>query len=89
VAGRKVTAEEVNQAITKAAGSARFKGILNINAEPLVSSDFIHNSASSTFDLAETKVMEGDFVRVVSWYDNEWGFSCRMHDTAAAIAKTI
>ena len=89
VAGRAVSVEEVNAAISKAAASDRFKGILCANDEALVSSDFIHNSASSTFDLAETKVMEGDFIRIVSWYDNEWGFSCRMHDTAAAMGKTL
>jgi len=89
VAGRPVSAEEVNEAIKKAAATPRFKGILAVNGEPLVSTDFIHNSASSVFDLSETTVMEGDFVRVVSWYDNEWGFSNRMHDTAVAMGKTI
>jgi len=89
VAGRPVTAEEVNEAIKKAAATPRFKGILAVNSEPLVSTDFIHNSASSVFDLSETTVMGSDFVRVVSWYDNEWGFSNRMHDTAVAMGKTI
>ncbi len=84
-----VTAEEINEAIIEASKSDRFKGILCVNTEALVSSDFIHNPASSTFDLKETKVMEGNFVRIVSWYDNEWGFSNRMLDTACAIAKTI
>ena len=84
-----VTAEEINKAIIEASKSDRFKGILCVNTEALVSSDFIHNPASSTFDLKETKVMEGNFVRIVSWYDNEWGFSNRMLDTACAIAKTI
>jgi glyceraldehyde 3-phosphate dehydrogenase len=89
VAKRKVTPEEVNEAVKKAAATPRFKGILETNGDTLVSSDFIHNPASSIFDLNETKVIEGDFVRVVSWYDNEWGFSNRMLDTAAAFAKTI
>ena len=84
-----VTAEEINEAIIEASKSDRFKGILCVNTEALVSSDFIHNPASSTFDLKETKVMEGNFVRIVSWYDTEWGFSNRMLDTACAIAKTI
>ncbi|HZT20481.1 MAG TPA: erythrose-4-phosphate dehydrogenase, partial [Dongiaceae bacterium] len=54
---------------------------------PLVSSDFNHNAASSTFDLRQTQVIEGRFVRVLSWYDNEWGFSNRMADTAVAVGK--
>ena len=84
-----VTAEEINNAIIEASKSDRYNGILCVNTDALVSSDFIHNPASSTFDLKETKVMEGNFVRIVSWYDNEWGFSNRMLDTAVAIAKTI
>lgn len=84
-----VTVEEINEAIKKEAATERYKGILCVNSEAKVSSDFIHDSASSTFDLNETKVMEGNFVRIVSWYDNEWGFSNRMLDTAIAIAKTI
>ncbi len=89
VVKKDVTAEEINNAIIEASKSDRYKGILCVNDEALVSSDFIHNSASSTFDLNETKVMEGNFVRIVSWYDNEWGFSNRMLDTAVAISKTI
>ena len=84
-----VTAEEINEAIIKESETERYKGILCTNKEALVSSDFIHNPASSTFDLKETKVMEGNFVRIVSWYDNEWGFSNRMLDTAVAIGKSI
>jgi glyceraldehyde 3-phosphate dehydrogenase len=89
VAKRPVTVEEVNDAMRKAAASPRFKGILAVNSEPLVSTDFIHDSHSSTFDLNETKVMEGTFVRVMSWYDNEWGYSNRLGDVAAVIAKTL
>ncbi len=85
---RSVTAEEVNAAI-KAAAEGELKGVLAVNDRPLVSVDFNHNPASSTFDLGETKVIDGTFVRVLSWYDNEWGFSNRMLDTAAAIAKLI
>ena len=85
---RPVTAEEVNAAM-EAAAAGPLKGILAINKLPLVSSDFNHCPVSSTFDVAQTKVIEGDFLRVMSWYDNEWGFSNRMLDTAAAMAKLI
>ena len=67
--------------------AGRLKGILDYTDEPLVSIDFNHNPASSTVDSLETAVLEGKLVRVVSWYDNEWGFSNRMVDTAGAIAK--
>jgi len=86
VAGRPTTVEEVNAAIVEAA-NGRLKGVLAANNEPLVSIDFNHNPASSTFDLTQTQVVEGTFVRVLSWYDNEWGFSNRMGDTAVAMAK--
>jgi glyceraldehyde 3-phosphate dehydrogenase len=86
VAKRNVTVDEVNKAAI-AASQNRFKGILDTTNEELVSSDFNHNPASSTFDLTQTQVIEGNFVRVLSWYDNEWGFSNRMADTAAAMAK--
>ena len=89
VVKRNVTVDEINNAIIEASKSDRYKGILCVNNEALVSSDFIHNPASSTFEVRETKVMEGNFVRIVSWYDNEWGFSNRMLDTAVAISKTI
>jgi len=84
---RKVTAEEVNAALVKAAGSNRLQGILVTTEEELVSSDFNHSPASSTVDLSLTQVVEGKLVRVVSWYDNEWGFSNRMLDTAAALGR--
>ena len=86
VAKRNVTVEEVNKAAI-AASKGRFKGILVTTDEELVSSDFNHNPASSNFDLTQTQVVEGNLVRVLSWYDNEWGFSNRMSDTAAAMAK--
>jgi glyceraldehyde 3-phosphate dehydrogenase len=89
VAKKNVSVEEINNAIIEASKSERYKGILETNDKPLVSSDFIHNPASSTFDLNETTVIEGNFARVVSWYDNEWGFSNRMLDTASAFGKTI
>jgi glyceraldehyde 3-phosphate dehydrogenase len=84
---KKTTVDAVNQAAVKAANSNRLKGILNINDQPLVSSDFNHDPASSTFDVTQTQVVDGKLVRVVSWYDNEWGFSNRMLDTAAAMGK--
>ena len=65
------------------------KNILGFTDEPLVSSDFNHDSHSSIFHMDQTKVMDNTFVRVLSWYDNEWGFSNRMSDTAVAIGKTI
>jgi glyceraldehyde 3-phosphate dehydrogenase len=87
VTNRPVTVDEVNEAMKKAAGSGPLKGILAVEAAELVSADFNHNPASSTFDLTQTKVIDGTFLRVLSWYDNEWGFSNRMSDTAAAIGK--
>jgi glyceraldehyde 3-phosphate dehydrogenase len=85
-AGRAVTAQEVNAAVREAANGA-LKGILAYTEEPLVSVDFNHNPASSTFDGTLTKVIDGTLVKVCSWYDNEWGFSNRMLDTALALAK--
>jgi glyceraldehyde 3-phosphate dehydrogenase len=82
-----VTVETVNAAAIKASESNRFKGILMTTNEELVSSDFNHNPASSTFDLTQTQVIDGGLVRVMSWYDNEWGFSNRMADTAMLMAK--
>ena len=89
VAGKKTTEGEVNEAVIDAAtgSNSPLKGILAINDQPLVSSDFNHNSASSIFDLKQTKVIDGRLVRVLSWYDNEWGFSNRMLDTAAAVGQ--
>jgi glyceraldehyde 3-phosphate dehydrogenase len=86
VAKKPTTKEKVNAAIIKAANGP-LKGILATNDEPLVSTDFNHNPASSTFDLSQTTVIDGTFVRVMSWYDNEWGFSNRMGDTAVAMGK--
>jgi glyceraldehyde 3-phosphate dehydrogenase len=85
---RDTTLEEINGAL-KAASQGALKGILDYSDEPLVSIDYNHCAASSTVDSLETTVMEGKLVRVVSWYDNEWGFSNRMVDTAGAIAKLI
>jgi glyceraldehyde 3-phosphate dehydrogenase len=71
----------------KQASSTDLKGILEYNTEPLVSSDFNHNPASSIFDAGLTRVSEGTLVKVSSWYDNEWGFSNRMLDVAVAFAN--
>jgi len=83
---RDTSTQEVNAAIKEAAGG-KLKGILDYNEAQLVSIDFNHNPASSSFDATQTQVIEGRFVRVLSWYDNEWGFSNRMADTAVAMAK--
>lgn len=84
VAGRSVTAEEVNAAMEKAANGP-LKGVLGIAKEDLVSIDFNHNPNSSTLDWGNTQVVDGSLVRVLSWYDNEWGFSNRMLDTAVKL----
>lgn len=86
---KNTTVEEINAAVVEAANGNRLKGILGTNDAPLVSVDFNHDSHSSTFDLKQTQVIDGKLVRVLSWYDNEWGFSNRMLDTASALAKTI
>jgi len=84
---RDTTRDEVNQILKAASESQRLKGILDYTDEPVVSIDLMHTPASSTIDSLETAVLEGKLVRVVSWYDNEWGFSNRMVDTACAMAK--
>ncbi len=88
VAKRATTVEEINDAIKKAANGA-LKGVLGVTDQPNVSMDFNHDPHSSIFHLDQTKVMDGTFVSILSWYDNEWGFSNRMSDTAVAFAKTI
>jgi glyceraldehyde 3-phosphate dehydrogenase len=85
---RDVTKAEINAAMT-AAAEGPMKGVLAVTNEALVSSDFIHDPHSSTFALPETQVIEGKLARVFSWYDNEWGFSTRMADTAMAMAKFL
>jgi glyceraldehyde 3-phosphate dehydrogenase len=86
---RDTTKEEVNAILKAASESGPLKGILDYTDEPLVSIDLMHTSASSTVDSLETAVLDGKLVRVVSWYDNEWGFSNRMVDTAGAMAALI
>jgi glyceraldehyde 3-phosphate dehydrogenase len=86
VAERKTSKEEIDS-ILKAASQGELKGVLDYNDEPLVSVDFNHNPASSIYDAGLTKVMEGTLVKVCAWYDNEWGFSNRMLDTALAMVN--
>ena len=88
IAKRSVTPEEINEEIRKAANGP-LKGILGYTDEKLVSHDFNHDPHSSVFHTEQTRVMDGTFVRILSWYDNEWGFSNRMADVAVAFAKTI
>jgi glyceraldehyde 3-phosphate dehydrogenase len=88
IAKRPTTAKEVNDFI-RAAANGKLKGILGYTDEKLVSSDFNHNPHSSIFHMDQTKVMDGTLVSIMSWYDNEWGFSTRMSDTAVAWAKLI
>jgi glyceraldehyde 3-phosphate dehydrogenase len=89
VAKRNTTVDEINAAIRKAADAGPLKGVLGYTDQPNVSMDFNHDPRSSIFHLDQTKVMDGNFVSILTWYDNEWGFSNRMADTAVAFAKTI
>ena len=83
---RNTSAKEINSSIKKATKN-EFKNIIDINSEPLVSIDFCHNAHSSIFDTSQTSVVDKRFCRILSWYDNEWGFSNRMLDTASYLAK--
>jgi glyceraldehyde 3-phosphate dehydrogenase len=80
------TVEAVNETLVKAAGQARYQGILSVSNEPLVSSDYIGNPSSSIVDLSLTKVVDGNLVKVVAWYDNEWGYSNRLVEMAIRVA---
>ncbi|AZO50646.1 MAG: type I glyceraldehyde-3-phosphate dehydrogenase [Mesorhizobium sp.] len=88
IAKRSTTAQEINEAVI-AASKGKLKGVLSVTHHPNVSIDFNHDPHSSIVALDQTKVMDGNFVSVLSWYDNEWGFSNRMGDTAVAFGKTI
>jgi len=88
IARKATSVDEINGAI-RAAADGELKGILGYTDEKLVSTDFNHDSHSSIFHMDQTKVMEGTMVRILTWYDNEWGFSCRMSDTAVAMGKLI
>ena len=88
VAKRSTSKEEINGAVKRAA-EQQLKGILGYTEQPNVSSDFNHDARSSVFHMDQTKVMDGTMVAVLSWYDNEWGFSNRMIDTAVAMGKLM
>ncbi|ODT79445.1 MAG: type I glyceraldehyde-3-phosphate dehydrogenase [Pelagibacterium sp. SCN 64-44] len=88
LAGRNTTAEEVNNALVEAA-EGKLKGVMTFTRHPLVSSDLNHDPHSCTILLDQTKVIDGNFVNIMGWYDNEWGFSNRMADTTMALAKTL
>jgi glyceraldehyde 3-phosphate dehydrogenase len=87
VLSRRVTVEEVNKAFKKAAASARWKGILGVSEVPLVSSDFVGSTYSSVVDLEMTRVVDGDLVKVLAWYDNEWGYSVHLMDMVGHVGK--
>jgi glyceraldehyde 3-phosphate dehydrogenase len=89
VAKRATSVEEINAAIKAAAEGNTLRGILGYTLDPNVSIDFNHNANSSTFHMDQTKVVEGTLVRILTWYDNEWGFSNRMGDTAVAMGKLL
>jgi glyceraldehyde 3-phosphate dehydrogenase len=86
---KKVTAEDVNKAFTEASKQPQYKGVLAVTNEPLVSSDFIRNPNSSIVDLPLTKVIDGDLVKVIAWYDNEWGYSCRLAEMVERVGRGI
>jgi glyceraldehyde 3-phosphate dehydrogenase len=85
---RVTTADEINKLMVEAAKD-KLKGVLDVESQPLVSVDFNHHPASSIFDTTQTQVINGNFCRVLSWYDNEWGFANRMSDVAVVIGKTV
>jgi glyceraldehyde 3-phosphate dehydrogenase len=89
VPGKTVTKDEVNAAFTAAAASGPLKGVLGVTTEPLVSIDLNHVASSSTVALPQTQIVDGGLVRVLAWYDNEWGFATRMSDTALVMAKLL
>jgi glyceraldehyde 3-phosphate dehydrogenase len=88
-ASRDTTPDEINAAIHAAAADEPLKGILGVTDEKLVSMDFNHDSRSSIFATDQTKVLGGRNCRILTWYDNEWGFSCRMADVAGAMGRLI
>ena len=89
ISKKKTSVDKINQIAIKASKSKRLKGILTINDLPLVSIDFNHNSSSSVFDVTQTQVIKEKFCRVLSWYDNEWGFSNRMIDMMLNFKKLL
>jgi glyceraldehyde 3-phosphate dehydrogenase len=87
VAGRAVTKDEINAAMSAAAAQGPLRGILAATSDPLVSHDLNHVDASATVALPQTQVVDGSLARVLAWYDNEWGFATRMAETALAMAR--
>ncbi|MFH1632376.1 MAG: type I glyceraldehyde-3-phosphate dehydrogenase [bacterium] len=85
---KEVTVDEVNAAIKKACKTLRWKGVADFTEEPLVSSDFVGNSYSAVFDLPMTRVVDGNLVKVLAWYDNEWGYACRLAELAVMAGKS-
>lgn len=86
---KKTSVEEVNQAFREATGNPLWKGIVEVTEEPIVSSDIIGSSASAIVDTQFTRVIDGDMVKVLAWYDNEWGYACRLIEQAVRIGKTV
>ena len=86
---RNVTVEEINNAFKKAANDSFYQGILGVSEEPLVSRDYIGNSHSGVVDLLLTKVVGGNLIKIAVWYDNEWGYSNRLVELTADVAKAI
>ena len=89
VSKKKTSPEKINSIVLQASKTKKLNGILTTNSLPLVSIDFNHNSSSSVFDMSQTQVVKDKFCRVLSWYDNEWGFSNRMVDTMVDLKKFI
>ena len=89
LAARPTTADEVNRVFAEEAESERYRGILGVTTDPIVSSDIIQDSRASVVDLGMTQVVDGDLVKVMSWYDNEWGYSSQLVREASRIARTI
>jgi glyceraldehyde 3-phosphate dehydrogenase len=87
VTSRPVTVEEVNQTFIDASQQDRWQGILAVTTDPIVSSDIVGRTESSIVDLSLTKVIDGDLVKVISWYDNEWGYCCRLVEEAVLLSK--
>ena len=88
IPGRETSVDEINQAMISASEN-ELKGVLGVATDPLVSIDFNHVADSSTFDVNQTQIVDGKLVRILSWYDNEWGFSNRMLDTTAEVGKYL
>jgi glyceraldehyde 3-phosphate dehydrogenase len=86
---KKTTAQEINDLFKKISHDPMYKGIIGVTEEPLVSSDFIGSSYSTVVDLSLTKVIDGDLVKIIAWYDNEWGYSCRLAEMAEHVGNTI